>query len=140
MHGLDLLLYTAVSALACWQILEIWRHGSIFDRPRAWLEVHEGFFVDLLLCMFCLSNWVGPLCVAGVFVVAFGPDNFEWHYLIALPFLGLAVARLANLFNDLSRGFSRTPNRGDEGVEELQNIAGGVDATEPRGDEPAAQL
>lgn len=140
MCGIDLLLYTVVSALACWQMVEICHHGSIFERQRAWLEAHdEGFFVNLLLCTFCLSNWMGLVSVACVFVVAFGMNNFEYHYLVALPFLGFAAARLANLFNDLGRSICRTPNRHDAELDNLQQLAGGIDVSEsPEG--PATQL
>jgi len=124
MSGLDALLFTLVAALATWQAIEIWRHGSIFHDWRARLEAREeGFFTDLLLCAFCLSPWVGTLSVIAVFSLAFGSDNFEWHYLAAVPFLGLAAARLANLLNDLGRPYCRTPNRTDPEVEDLENMA-----------------
>jgi hypothetical protein len=139
MHGVDILLYTLASSLACWQMIEVWHHGSIFDRHRAWLEAHnEGFFVDLLLCPFCLSNWVSLLTTAGVFALAFKWNNFEWHYLVALPCLSFASARLANLFNDLCRSTCRTPSRRSSELIDLSRIAGDLDV--PDVEEPAAKL
>ena len=106
-------------ALATWQVVEIWHHGSIFsawrshaltwklltdvgsDRflRRRWKRTRR-FLARLLGCPFCLSPWVGIILTV-VFLVPYG-----W-----IPVAGLAAARLANLFNDVSHCLCRTPNR-----------------------------
>lgn len=96
-----------VAALAAWQAVEVWRHGSIFAgwraRVQAWPgEGARGLLGELLLCPFCQSVWVGT--AAAVAVVA---D----HWAVMPVVYGLAASRLANLANDVTRGVSRTPNQ-----------------------------
>lgn len=92
-----------VAAFATWQIVEIWHHSSLFASWRARVELWEGFFGELLMCPFCLSIWVAALCVILM--------NLPWwcggQLLVAIP----AVARLANLGNDLAYTFCRTPRQ-----------------------------
>jgi len=135
MSGFDVLCYTLLAALANWQILEIWRHGSVFAGYRAYLELYEGKLVELLLCTFCLSNWTALGCTAAVFALACPAEAFEWWYLAAWIPTAFAVARLSNLFNDLVRPVCRTPNRteGLEGVDNLESIGGGLDVGGTRG-------
>lgn len=94
-----------VAALAAWQAVEVWHHGSIFASWRARVEAWpgegvRGWLGELLLCPFCLSVWVGTAAAAAVVA-----DH--WAPLLAL--YGLAASRLANLANDVTRGVSRTP-------------------------------
>lgn len=84
-----------IVGLAVWQIIEIWRRGLIFELQRAKAEVWESsdnrllwFLGSLLGCSFCLSPWVGWLCVAA------------WHFgdtPARIVLAGFAVARLANI-------------------------------------------
>lgn len=107
-----------VAALATWQAVEIWRHGELFadrrDAVEVWVDSPQArglygavdgwlkwFVGGLLLCPFCLSVWVGWLAV----LAATG------HWTAQLFVGGLAASRLANLGNDLSRAWCRTPNR-----------------------------
>lgn len=94
-----------VAALAAWQAVEIWHHGKIFAEARAIVELWDdtgfrGFVGAVLSCPLCLSVWVGLVTALIMF----------W----AVPMLdiivcGLAVARLANLGNDLVHRWCRTP-------------------------------
>ena len=105
MRTLVLLVWLPLITLANWQLIECWHHGSLFDRPRAWLEQRTGFWSDLLLCPFCLSHWTAvPLTTVVVF--SFTPELW-W----LLPILSLSATRLSNLANDLTYHCSRTPQR-----------------------------
>lgn len=93
-----------VAALATWQAVEIWNHGSLFSDWRRSCAVRtEIWWCRLLDCMFCLSNWVAmavwiPLLLA-----------VSWDPWCGLPVLALATARLANWANDKGHSFCRTP-------------------------------
>lgn len=95
----DLLLLTLAVAHA----VEVWRHGKIFHGWRAWLEIEPlgNFVTSLMLCMFCLSLWVAAMLILFYAVPYVGPF-VVWS---------LAVTRLANLLNDLTHAWCRTPNR-----------------------------
>lgn len=88
--------------LAAWQAVEVWHHGALFTGARARVELWEGglfgFVRDVLLCPFCLSVWVATLAVALLWL--------GWPGFIVYA---LAVARLANLGNDLTHRWCRTP-------------------------------
>lgn len=102
-----------ICALAVWHAIEVWHHGSIFADARARLELSSGFFVDLLLCPFCLSLWVS-LILTGWYLAAQYLPGTLWYQ---LPVVALAVCRLSNLANDLLHNWSRTP-RGGESLED----------------------
>ncbi len=105
-----------VAALATWQIVEIWRHSeltadwldsmdnwlSMLSVTPAWWQKTPAYLARLLLCPWCLSVWVGISTGA---LYRYGYD------FIQMGVFGLAVSRLANLGNDLSHSFCRTPNR-----------------------------
>ncbi len=115
-----------IAGLANWAALEAWHHGKIFFRPRAWLEVREGFFPDLLACPYCLSHWTAFPLVCLLTLAETGPEP-TWQWL-AVPVLSLAATRLSNLFNDLGRATCRTPHRHDADVEALNALVqGGLD-------------
>ncbi len=107
-----------IAALATWQAVEVWHHSLLFAGARASLELEDGFFVQLLLCPFCLSVWVALLC-CGVVWAGWPPPTPLG--LLVCSFLGmaklfvytLAASRLANLGNDFFHARCRTP-RGDE--------------------------
>lgn len=104
------------------EVLEVLKHGNIFEDYRARLEAGffghpDRFHVQLLRCMFCLSVWV-----TGV-VVLFMLTRPYLHPLISFvgSFFVLtgALTRLSNVFHDLVRPFSRTPN--STAVQEYQD-------------------
>jgi hypothetical protein len=84
-----------IIALANWQAVETFKHGSIFEKPRAWLEARGGFISDLLLCAFCLSHWTGLLLVV-------------LHlYDINTPAYVLSAIRVSQLLHDLFHSKNR---------------------------------
>jgi hypothetical protein len=103
-----------ISALAVWEIVEVWHHSSLFATRRAYLEVRGGWLADMLLCPFCLSVWVAFLVIFILKMdVHLAQHVPRWVIdCIQLPIYGFAVARLANLFNDLTRSKCRTPKDG----------------------------
>jgi len=101
-----------VAVLFTSEVLEVWRHGSIFEDLRARLEAGffgnpDSFIVRLLSCSFCLSVWV-----AGFSMLLLASRSYLWTGLgqtaVFLMYCG-AVARLANILHDVVRPFSRTP-------------------------------
>lgn len=99
-------------ALATWQTVEIWRHGSLFAVPRQWareLQTRAApgpFFSQLLSCPFCLSPWVALFWS----LATVRPEFYG-------PLFVLAATRLAQLGNDLSHDWCRSP-AGDTVIEE----------------------
>lgn len=96
--------------LAACQITEVVRHGALFQSARARIESLGPFFSDAINCGFCFSHWAAAL--ATLLLVG--------HHLIRPilpvdPFLcalvWLSTTRGANLLNDLTRKWSRTPRR-----------------------------
>lgn len=99
----------AILALATWQTIEVWHHGSIMAEPRAWAQTLTGKFGQLLECMFCLSHWVAFGLLA-VYVFTPGFPALRLLFVIArFVIVGLAITRLAQLGNDLSHDWNRTP-------------------------------
>lgn len=94
---------------AC-QLTETFRHGSIFSRLRAWLENRGPFWEGLVTCGFCFSHWAAAIAIL----------LFLLHNLmlakgyILNPFflilLWLTAIRGANLLNDLTKKWSRSPS------------------------------
>lgn len=105
-----------IAALATWQIIEIWHHSSLMARWRAITQTWDNFFGRVLNCMFCLTPWVSWLVCSIVFVPVppwdgtFANLAVEIVTLLQFVILGFAIARLANLGNDLTRGYCLTPN------------------------------
>jgi hypothetical protein len=93
-----------VAALATWQAVEVWHHGSLFADIRAKAELRAdaagfgGWLARLLLCPFCLSVWVAAAALTVTVLV----PPVAWV---------LAAARLANLGNDVFHARCRTPGR-----------------------------
>ena len=101
-----------VAALAVWEIIEIWHHSALFAPMRAIVETWDCKIGDLLRCPFCLAPWVSlavVLLLLGLseYLDAHGPRPLA--FLVKAPFYAFAVARLANLGNDLSSAYCRTP-------------------------------
>lgn len=86
-----------VLALAVWEACEVWHHSTLMATWRARLETGTGFIADVSSCMFCLSVWIAFFAV-----VVFWP-------LAPWVVWTLAAARLANLGNDLTKAWCRTP-------------------------------
>jgi hypothetical protein len=98
-----------VAALATWEILEIWRHSSLLASWRSITENWEGFWGDLTSCPFCMAPWTALVCL--VLLAPYRLLPGEWSLLGLMPTLviyAFAVARLANLGNDLGYPFCRT--------------------------------
>lgn len=96
-----------IAALATWQAVEIWHHSEIFARWRAYVEAVGGWPAALMRCPFCLSVWVAfSLAV----IVLHETDRLD---AVKLFVFALAVARLANLGNDLFYDKCRTPRQTD---------------------------
>lgn len=112
-----------VAVLAVWEIIEIWHHSSLFATWRSRVELWEGWLGQLLRCPFCLSPWTA-LMVYGLLGAA-GRVPSPWlGMILAAPVYAFALARAANLFNDLTHSRCRTPRHdrlelgsGDESVE-----------------------
>ena len=97
-----------VSALAVWQVVEIFHHSQLTVTLRKWaLNASQGrwvraFFGKLLSCPFCLSHWVAGGVVLLLWLTTLVP---ELEYIIWI----FAITRLANLGNDLSYNYCRSP-------------------------------
>lgn len=107
--------WVLVCGLAVWEIVEVIHHGTIFVALRKWcmdrLSIPPDtlparvkyWFASLISCPFCLSVWVSLFCVLCLFSY--------WTQLIVLVF---AVARLANICNDVGYAVCRTPRESHE--------------------------
>lgn len=93
-----------ISAIATWQIVEIWHHSSLFANFRARLELFDNYLSNLLLCPWCLSVWVG----FGFTALAVTSDLTQSN-LPLIPAFAFSVSRLANLANDYFSKYCRTP-------------------------------
>lgn len=91
-----LLLDLIILSLATWSAVEIWHHGELFTTIRLYFkeQVEQKTLLfwlgKLVLCPFCLSVWV-----AIVFCIFY---NYIYWFIVAL-----SVARLANLYNDITK-------------------------------------
>lgn len=94
--------------LATTQAVEIWNHGSIFATRRAKLEVSDSWIASLLRCMFCLTVWVSWLTCLSVLAFNWLPGLF---FPLKVFVYGLAIARGANLLNDFTHEWNRTPRQ-----------------------------
>jgi hypothetical protein len=107
-----------VAALATWQFVEILHHSPLFEEHRVISEVRGRFFDNVLSCPWCLSCWVAYIVLCWLlptFLLDFeGPVVFVTLKVLEIlrwPLYALAVSRLANLGNDLTYRFCRTPDR-----------------------------
>lgn len=58
-HESKLLLSVLVSSAITSQVLNLWFNGSIFVRPRTWVDKHAPELVaELAGCPLCLSHWI----------------------------------------------------------------------------------
>lgn len=126
----ELFLMLGVASFAAWQGTETLTHGSIFDRPRAYLEARGGFWGDLVGCSFCLSHWVAfiitAISLATAILASHAPVKAAWGFVV----YWLAVTRCSQLLNDLCHKITRTPKYGeaqstlDEIESQLDSIKG----------------
>jgi hypothetical protein len=104
----ELVILAPFAALATWQTVETWAQGSIFERPRAWMQARQGLLSDLLLCAYCLSHWVAAAWAILVFVYV-SRCTITWE-LMLLPMYTAAIARMAVAAHDFihkTRNFER---------------------------------
>lgn len=110
---MDKLTELIILALATWQVVETYRHGSIFAGLRAELEIRPGKVGELFSCMFCLSHWAALLVV----IIGSSLPASPWQILevvrqvLKIIVLALAVTRAAQLGHDLSAHWCRSPER-----------------------------
>ena len=112
-----------LAAMANWQVVETFHHGSLFDTFRAYMEARRDWLGELLTCPFCLSHWTGFVFTAMVVFHLWQPA-WRWNDLAVWPLFAFAVIRLSNVLNDACHGFSRTPRDVTEEVKELERLAG----------------
>ena len=101
-----------VAALAIWEIIEIWHHGSLFAGWRARTEVWHSWLGELLGCPFCLAPWVALPVVTVLFLWDHGMVDQRWLLPDVLFIFAFAAARSANVLNDALHRFARTPRSG----------------------------
>lgn len=128
----------SIAALATWEIIEIWRHSSLMAKWRAITETWDNFFGRVLHCAFCLTPWVSWfVCLIVVVPVPAWDGTLAT---IAVPIvtlsqfvvLGFAVARLANIGNDLTRDKCRTPNSDAMTEDTVETVVSDVDADDAK--------
>lgn len=115
--------------LAGMQIVELYHHGSLFGPDgaiplRAWAEKNTNhgkwkvrYLANLLACPFCEAPWACAIAAIG----------WQWGGSVTwLIMFSLAANRLANLTNDLTHQWSRSP-LGDSHFEEELEISETVD-------------
>lgn len=111
-----------IAALAVWEIVEIWRHSLLFADWRSRTEVRVDRFGELMQCNFCLSPWVAAVAVVALLAVDIQSHHSRdtllywvieivwWVWtILRIGIYAFAVARLANLGNDLFYDYCRTP-------------------------------
>lgn len=109
-----------ILTLATYEIIELWRHGSIFATWRARTQLWTGFFGTLLNCGFCLAPHVAVWLVC-LWSLTSNVDDGTWQWGLSFLFRGivlaLAVARLANVCHDLMHAYTRSGRSDDGGIE-----------------------
>jgi hypothetical protein len=100
-----------IGSLAVWEAIEIWRHSHLFATWRARVDLWEGRIGLLLRCPFCMAPWISLLVVlnmwAGEHLAQNGSRGLA---LVSMAIVyALAMARVANLFNDVFHPYCRTP-------------------------------
>lgn len=104
-----------VIASTC-QLTEVFRHGAILARFRAWLESRGSFWEELVGCSFCFSHWAAALAV----LLLLGHNlavSMEFAYNpFLLMLIWLTATRGANLLNDLTKRWNRSPSADDVNV------------------------
>lgn len=102
MQIIDLILI----GLATWQAIEIYWHSPLFAEARAKAEEGSDEVSQVLQCPWCLSVWVAGIIALWVMLTP---------TLLHIPVWALAASRLANILNDLTHSFNRTPRDDSKG-------------------------
>ncbi len=116
----DLLLF----GLAANQIVELWRHSPLFE---TYYEAAKARGWTVLECGWCLSVWVafGLMVIRTLVTAIIGLQTYwcAWPAIACagityLVICALAISRLANLLNDFSKPWNRTPGRVTERIDD----------------------
>ena len=98
------MLWLIVVVLGAWGMVEWLRHDirviDLIERLATHQNRISQFVVRVYRCGFCLSHWVAGLCLVCMFI------PLGW----ILPSF-FAVVRVANLLNDLTYAFNRSPHK-----------------------------
>jgi hypothetical protein len=95
------------------QLTETFRHSSLLRGLRAWVESRGPFWEELVGCGFCFSHWAAAIAVlllSGHWIVSSAGLAFSPFLVIML---WLSAIRGANLLNDLTKQWSRSPSGDD---------------------------
>ena len=87
--------------------MEVYWHSEmpLLTRWRARLQAGSGFFSQLGRCPWCSSHWVGMVVVG----LLFAPGCYYAWWPGKWVLLWIAIVRAANLLNDLTHNWHRTP-------------------------------
>lgn len=95
--------------LAGSQVVETWRHGSLFADQRSIWSARGGLLGELLNCMFCLSHW--SLFLACLLYTAYPQLPDSARLLFSFVLYWLSSVRAAQLLNDWTHARNRSPNK-----------------------------
>lgn len=107
---MDVVADVLIAGLATWQIVEVLHHSKLTLPLNTWASKTasagglRGFIAYLIRCPFCMSHWVA----AAVVLQLVGSRAGWWPYTEYVVW-AFAVARLANLGNDLTYELNRGP-------------------------------
>ena len=109
-----------LASVATCQLTETFRHSSVFAGLRARIEARSPFWSELVGCGFCFSHWAAAmlvLLIAGHLLVS----SSQWLVdPCLLTLVWLAAIRGANLLNDLTKAWSRSPSSEGPQVADLE--------------------
>jgi len=104
-----LLTHIAVGILSTWGLTELYSHESIVSiKKKSIQNPNRTLLTKLLSCPFCMSYWIALL--VSILITYF-------HHNIILTFLyWMIFVRVANLLNDITYNYSRSPLKSYEVV------------------------
>ena len=122
------------TALAVWQAVEVVHHSDapFFATLRARAEASDSVTLSVFLCPWCLSVWIGLIFAFATVYVAKFPTTILGG-LLSVGLVGLGASRLANVLNDVTHHWCRTPredlapNGADPSLRKLPDGADGTD-------------
>lgn len=103
---MNLLLQLILAVLAVNHLTELFRHGSLFERPRDWIAVKGstsrfwGFVHGAVSCGFCFSHWIGAGIVFGCLWTHEMWFREDWTWSPLWIVIASAVIRSAQILND----------------------------------------
>lgn len=100
-----------IAVLATSAIVEVFRHSHLLSEWRVYWNTTPHFCSRLLRCGFCLSYWAAGAVVIGLMGPATAWPQCRASQLAYLVAAALAAARAAQLLNDLTHAWSRSPRR-----------------------------